>query len=214
MRRMSMTEDKDKLGIEPEVKEDHLNDESGSTEVNQDPTMNQDEETIQETEQVDEVIDMKGIFTKKKEMMTTIKKLENENSTLKDRLARLSAEYENFRKRTQKEKEGIYSDSIVEVVKEILPAIDNLEASLKVEAQDVESIRQGVSMTLNQFSDAFTKLKVSVIDTDMAFDPNYHDAVMHEDNPEFKEKEITQVFLKGYQREDKIIRYSVVKVAN
>lgn len=211
MRRMSMTEDKDKVKNESEVenKDENLNEEA-SNHV-EDENMSNEKEEVGE---VEEVIDLKGLFKNKKEMASTIKKVENENAALKERLARLSAEYENFRKRTQKEKEGIYTDSIVDVVKEILPAIDNLEASLKVEAQDVDSVKKGVAMTLNQFSDAFEKLKISVIDTDMPFDPNFHDAVMHEDNPEYKEKEITQVFLKGYKREDKIIRYSVVKVVN
>jgi molecular chaperone GrpE len=215
---MSMTEDKDKIKNDPEAKDSHLNDDKAEevrSEVEgEESTINEDEKNVKENDGTDEVIDMKGLFKNKKEMVTTIKKLENENEALRERLARISAEYDNFRKRTQKEKEGIYSDSIVEVVKEILPAIDNLEASLKVEASDVESVKKGVSMTLSQFSDAFSKLKVAEIDTDMAFDPNFHDAVMHVDDPAFNEKEITQVFLKGYQREDKIIRYSVVKVAN
>ncbi len=213
-----MTEDKDKLKKDPEVIDDLLKEEKTeeipSTIEGENSTIQQDEDTINEKEQVEEVIDMKSILTKKKEMLENIKRLENENSALKERLTRLSAEYENFRKRTQKEKEGIYCDSIVEVVKELLPAIDNLEASLKVDAQDLDSIRKGVSMTLNQFSDAFKKLKVSEIDTDIPFDPNFHDAVMHVEDPAYQEKEIVQVFLKGYQREDKIIRYSVVKVAN
>ena len=157
---------------------------------------------------------MKELFRKKKEMLDSIKKLENENQALKDRLARISAEYDNYRKRTQKEKEGIYSDSIVEVVKEMLPVLDNLEASLQVEAKDVESIRKGVTMTRTQFKDALEKLSVKEIDTEMPFDPNFHDAVMHVDDPALGEKEIVQVFLKGYQRDEKIIRYSVVKVAN
>ncbi len=213
-----MTEDKDKNQKEPKVIDDLLteekNEEVSSDVETENSTVEKEESTAEEKEQVEEVIDMKSIFKKKKEMLENVKKLENENTALKDRLTRISAEYENFRRRTQKEKEGIYSDSIVDVVKELLPAIDNLEASLAVEAQDMESIRKGVSMTLTQFTEAFNKLKVSIIDTDIAFDPNFHDAVMHVDDPEFKEKEIVQVFLKGYQREDKIIRYSVVKVAN
>ena len=213
-----MTEDKDKNQKEPKVIDDLLteekNEEVSSDVETENSTVEKEESAAEEKEQVEEVIDMKSIFKKKKEMLENVKKLENENTALKDRLTRISAEYENFRRRTQKEKEGIYSDSIVDVVKELLPAIDNLEASLAVEAQDMESIRKGVSMTLTQFTEAFNKLKVSIIDTDIAFDPNFHDAVMHVDDPEFKEKEIVQVFLKGYQREDKIIRYSVVKVAN
>ena len=168
-----MTEDKDKLKNDAEVKDNHLNDDKaeevkekvkseiegedvkseveGEESTIDESTINADENTDKENGGTDGVIDMKGLFKNKKEMVTTIKKLENENEALRGRLARISAEYDNFRKRTQKEKEGIYSDSIVEVVKELLPAIDNLEASLKVEATDVESVKKGVSMTLSQF---------------------------------------------------------------
>lgn len=180
----------------------------------------EDEENIAESseepteEKVENTVDMKDLFRKKKEMLESIKKLENENSALKDRLARISAEYDNYRKRTQKEKEALYSDSIVDVVKELLPVLDNLELSLKVEAQDVESLKKGVSMTLTQFKDSLQKLKVTEVSTDTPFDPNLHEAVMHVEDSNYGEKEIVDVFLKGYQREEKIIRYSVVKVAN
>lgn len=207
-----MTEDKNK---NPE----DLKTEELLTEENPVETV-EDEENIAESseepieEKVENTVDMKDLFRKKKEMLESIKKLENENSALKDRLARISAEYDNYRKRTQKEKEALYSDSIVDVVKELLPVLDNLELSLKVEAQDVESLKKGVSMTLTQFKDSLQKLKVTEVSTDTPFDPNLHEAVMHVEDSNYGEKEIVDVFLKGYQREEKIIRYSVVKVAN
>lgn len=210
-----MTEDKNK-NPEDLKNEDILNEEDPvevlDEEVEEIIEEKSDDEPAEE--QAKNTVDLKDLFRKKKEMLESIKKLENENSALKDRLARISAEYENYRKRTQKEKEGIYSDSIVDVVKEILPVLDNLELSLKVEAQDVESLKKGVSMTLTQFQDSLQKLKVTEISTDIPFDPNLHEAVMHVEDPNYTEKEIVDVFLKGYQREDKIIRYSVVKVAN
>lgn len=207
-----MTEDKN---MNPE----DLQAEDVVTEENPVETLEEEAHVVESsegrTEEKDEnTVDMKELFRKKKEMLETIKKLENENRALKDRLARISAEYENYRKRTQKEKEEIYADSIVEVVKELLPVLDNLEMSLKVEAQDVEALKKGISMTLTQFQDSLQKLKVSVISTDTPFDPNFHEAVMHVEDPNYSEKEIVEVFLKGYKREDKIIRYSVVKVAN
>lgn len=207
-----MTEDKN---MNPE----DLKAEDVVTEENPVETLEEEAHVVESsegrTEEKDEnTVDMKELFRKKKEMLETIKKLENENRALKDRLARISAEYENYRKRTQKEKEEIYADSIVEVVKELLPVLDNLEMSLKVEAQDVEALKKGISMTLTQFQDSLQKLKVSVISTDTPFDPNFHEAVMHVEDPNYSEKEIVEVFLKGYKREDKIIRYSVVKVAN
>lgn len=210
-----MTEDKNK-NPEDLKNEDILNEEDPVEVLDEEVEEIIEEKSDHEPaeEQAKNTVDLKDLFRKKKEMLESIKKLENENSALKDRLARISAEYENYRKRTQKEKEGIYSDSIVDVVKEILPVLDNLELSLKVEAQDVESLKKGVSMTLTQFQDSLQKLKVTEISTDIPFDPNLHEAVMHVEDPNYTEKEIVDVFLKGYQREDKIIRYSVVKVAN
>lgn len=210
-----MTEDKNK-NPEDLKNEDILNEEDPVEVLDEEVEEIIEEKSDNEPaeEQAKNTVDLKDLFRKKKEMLESIKKLENENSALKDRLARISAEYENYRKRTQKEKEGIYSDSIVDVVKEILPVLDNLELSLKVEAQDVESLKKGVSMTLTQFQDSLQKLKVTEISTDIPFDPNLHEAVMHVEDPNYTEKEIVDVFLKGYQREDKIIRYSVVKVAN
>lgn len=207
-----MTEDKN---MNPE----DLKTEEAATEENPVETLEEETNEVESSEEhteekVENSVDMKELFRKKKEMLESIKKLENENSALKDRLARISAEYDNYRKRTQKEKEGIYADSIVDVVKELLPVLDNLEMSLKVEAQDVEALKKGVSMTLAQFHDSLQKLKVTEISTETPFDPNLHEAVMHVEDPSYTEKEIVDVFLKGYQREEKIIRYSVVKVAN
>jgi len=214
-----MTEDKNKnlddaLKKEEEQQEPVISDAEKSEEVFEGDSAEAETGEVRNEDQAENTIDMKELFRKKKELLDTSKKLENENQALKDRLARISAEYDNYRKRTQKEKEGIYSDSIVEVVKELLPVLDNLEASLQVEAKDVESIRKGVTMTRTQFKDALEKLSVKEIDTEIPFDPNFHDAVMHVDDPALGEKEIVQVFLKGYQRDEKIIRYSVVKVAN
>lgn len=213
-----MTEDKNR-NLDDVVKAEEMRQDPASEETeNKEEVFVEDSEAADAAEEKNEdqesTIDMKDLFRKKKEMLDSIKKLENENAALKDRLARISAEYENYRKRTQKEKEGLYTDSIADVVKELLPVLDNLETSLQVEAKDVDSLRKGVAMTLTQFNDALQKLNVEEIDTTIPFDPNFHDAVMHVDDPALGEKEIVQVFLKGYQRNEKIIRYSVVKVAN
>lgn len=142
------------------------------------------------------------------------KKIENEINTLKDRLLRLNAEYENYRKRTTKEKEGIYTSSIVDVVKEILPIMDTLEKSMEIETENIDDFKKGVTLTINKFKESLDNLGVEEIDTSKKFDPNFHDAVMHEKNDEYGEKEIVEVFIKGYKKDDKVIRYSVVKVVN
>ena len=141
------------------------------------------------------------------------KKLTNELETLKDRLLRVSAEYENYRKRTTKEKEGIYTDACIDVLKEIVPNLDNLERALEANG-NIEDMKKGVEMTLKGFRTALEKLGVEEIETKDGFDPNFHQAVMHVQDENLDENSVAEVFMKGYKRGDKVIRHSVVKVAN
>lgn len=140
-------------------------------------------------------------------------RLQNEMDTLKDRLMRITAEYDNFRKRTSKEKEGIYTDACEDVLKNIFPVIDNLERAAVTEG-DLEDIRKGIEMTLRQFKDALSKLEVEEISIDGGFDPNFHNAVMHVEDDKYDENQVVEVFQKGYKRANKVLRYSMVKVAN
>lgn len=137
----------------------------------------------------------------------------NELEALKERLLRTTAEYDNFRKRTAKEKEGIYTDACIDVLKNILPVADNLERALAADGS-LEDMKKGVEMTLRQFKDSLEKLGVTEIPTDGEFDPNLHDAMMHVEDENYGKNVITEVFQKGYKRGDKVIRYSMVKVAN
>jgi molecular chaperone GrpE len=141
------------------------------------------------------------------------KKLKNEFEALKDRLARTVAEYDNFRKRTAKEKENIYTDACGDVLKEILPVLDNLERAISADGS-ADDLKKGVKMTMNIFNDAFKKLGVEEIPTDGEFDPHLHNAVMHIEDENYDKNCIAEVFQKGYRRGDKVIRYSMVKVAN
>ena len=141
------------------------------------------------------------------------KKLNNEVEALKERLLRLTAEYDNYRKRTAKEKEGIYTDACTDVLKEMIPVLDNLERAVSVEGS-VEDIKKGIEMTIKGFKTSFDKLGVEEIDATGEFDPNYHQAVMHIEDENFGANSIAEVFQKGYKRGDKVIRYTVVKVAN
>ena len=146
-----------------------------------------------------------------KELSDRVSVLEAEIAERDDRYMRLLAEYDNFRKRTAKEKEGIYSDAYGECIAAILPVIDNLERALQFSEGD--KVVEGVRMTMNQFSDILNKLGIEVIETEI-FDPTYHNAVMHEENDELGEGVITDVFQKGYKKGDRVIRYAMVKVAN
>lgn len=140
-------------------------------------------------------------------------RLTNENETIKDRLLRLTAEYENYRKRSQKEKEGIYTDACEDILKNMLPVLDNLERAAAV-GGNVEDIKKGIEMVIRQFKDSLDKLNVEEISTKEGFDPNLHNAVMHVEDKNFGEKEIVEVFQKGYIRGNKVLRHSMVKVAN
>lgn len=148
------------------------------------------------------------------------KKLSEENSkvnseleALKDRLIRTTSEYDNFRKRSAKEKEGIYTDACEDVLKDILPVFDNLERAISVEGS-IEDLKKGIEMTIRQFGNALEKLNVEEISTEGEFDPHLHNAVMHIDDEQYGVNSIVEVFQKGYKKGEKVLRYSMVKVAN
>ncbi|WP_297634638.1 nucleotide exchange factor GrpE [uncultured Clostridium sp.] len=172
----------------------------------------EDEEVENTEEQIEEETTEDEISLVKK-YKDENKKLANENEALKERLLRITAEYDNYRKRTAKEKEGIYADAYVDVLKEIVPNIDNIERAISSEG-DLEALKQGVEMTLKGFKNSFEKLGVSEIDTENGFDPNYHNAIMHVEDPELGANVVAEVFMKGYKKGDKVIRHSMVKTAN
>lgn len=131
----------------------------------------------------------------------------------KDKYLRMLAEYDNYRKRTQKEREGVYADAVADTVKELLPIIDNLERASAV--GDPSKIAEGLALTLKQTEAAFAKLKIEeTAKAGETFDPNLHNAVMHVDDEAYGESEIVEVLQRGYRRGDKTIRDAMVKVAN
>ena len=152
-------------------------------------------------------------FGKKKED-ERVAELESEKAALNDKFLRLAAEYENFRRRSQKEKEALYGDIKADTVTKFLPVYDNLERALKQGTED-EAYRRGVEMIMNQFCSTLEKLGVTPIEClGEKFDPALHNAVMHVDDGEKGENEIVEVFQKGFQLGDKVIRFAMVKVAN
>ena len=131
-----------------------------------------------------------------------------------DKYLRLAAEYDNYRKRTAKEKESAWSEAKAQTVAAFLPVYDNLERALKQETAD-EAYKKGVEMTMKGLQDALTGLGVEVIPAlGETFDPNRHNAVMHADDPEAGENTIVEVFQQGFMCGEKVIRFSMVKVAN
>lgn len=189
-----------------------------SPEDNDETVKNEDEDKCEKAEcEEDSKDDFEALaksFEKKvDELKEENSKLKNENDTLKDRLARNVAEYDNYRKRTAKEKEGIYTDACEDILKAILPVLDNLERAISVEG-NVDDLKKGVEMTMKQFSGALEKLSVEEINAEGEFDPHFHNAVMHIDDDSYGKNQIVEVFQKGYKRGEKILRYSMVKVAN
>ena len=131
-----------------------------------------------------------------------------------DSYLRLAADYDNFRKRTIKEKEQSYGNGKADAVEKLLPVYDNLERALNQPTEDT-AYKKGVEMTMNQLVSIFTALGVEIFgQTGDTFDPNIHNAVMHTEEEGVEENTITQVFQKGFKLGDKIVRFAMVQVAN
>ena len=132
----------------------------------------------------------------------------------KDKYLRLLAEYDNFRRRSQKEKEGIYTDVRFETLKRFLPVFDSLTRALTTTPED-DPARKGLEMIMTQFENALSQLGVSQIEAvGKPFDANLHNAVMHVEDESVGENVIVEEFERGFKIGDKVLRYSVVKVAN
>ena len=144
-----------------------------------------------------------------------LKKAQEELAAEKEKYLRMLAEYDNFRKRSQKERESTYSDVRADTVTKFLPVYDNLERALKQETAD-EAYRRGVEMTMTQFKEIIEKLGVCEIEAGAGtkFNPEIHNAVMHVEDENFGEGIIAEEFQKGFRLGDKVIRCSIVKVAN
>ena len=155
----------------------------------------------------------KKLESKISELEAKLEEADKAAAEQNDKYMRLAAEYDNFRKRSAKEKEGIYSDAYADALKSILPIIDNLERAVGVEGAD--AVAKGLEMTLKGASEALEKMGVEAFGAEGdEFDPNMHNAMMMVDDENHKEGEIVTVFQKGYKKGDKIIRYAMVTVAN
>ena len=132
----------------------------------------------------------------------------------RDAHLRVAAEFDNFRKRTLKEKEQSYGNGKADAVEKLLPVYDNLERALNQPTED-EAYKKGVEMTMTQLVGIFSSLGVEIYgNVGENFDPNFHNAVMHTEDENFGENTICQVFQKGFKMGEKIIRFAMVQVAN
>ena len=142
-----------------------------------------------------------------------IEKVKEELEEMKRKYLVMLAEYDNFRKRAQKEREGAYGDAYADAITTLLPVFDNIERANTFAGTD--GIAEGLNMIINQFKGALTSLGIeSFGEVGETFDPNFHNAIMQTEDESLDENVIAEVFQKGYKRGEKIIRFAMVKVAN
>lgn len=169
-----------------------------------------DKEKVTPTEEQAETQEVSELDALKAELEA----LKAEKDELYDRYLHTLAEYDNYRKRSIREKDAIYGDATAESVKKLLPVLDSFERALNYECKD-EEFKKGIALIQNTLKEVFDGMGVKEIpDIDQQFDPNLHEAVMHLDNPEYGENVITDCYRKGYTLNDKVIRHSMVVVAN
>ena len=153
-------------------------------------------------------------FTVTKEQMEKMEGLAKLVADVNDKYLRLAAEYDNYRKRTAKEKESIYGDAKADTIKPLLAVYDNLERGI-AQYDEADVHRQGLELILRQFREALTKLGVTEIEAKgQPFDPEKHNAVMHVEDEKAGENTVVEVFQKGFMLGDKVLRFAMVKVAN
>lgn len=170
------------------------------------------EEVVEETEETEEV-EKKGIFKRKPKKDKKDEKIEE----LTDKLTRQMAEFDNYRKRTEKEKSGMYEIGAKDVIEKILPVIDNFERGLAAvpEEQKEDSFVTGMEMIYKQIMTTLDGIGVKPIEAvGQEFNPDLHNAVMHVEDEEVGENIITEEFQKGYMYRESVVRHSMVKVAN
>lgn len=167
------------------------------------------EETAEETE---ETIEVEETEEEPKES------LEEKLKQSEDKYLRLYAEFDNYKKRTAKEKDARYADALIDTAAEFLPILDNLDRALETEvtSEDAKAVKDGVEMIKKQMSDILTKLKITEIKAvGEEFNPNLHNAVMHTEDENITENTVVEEFLKGYIYDgERVVRHSMVKVAN
>lgn len=147
-------------------------------------------------------------------LLAELEALKDQAAQQEDKYLRLAAEYDNYRRRTTKEKESIWNDAKADAASAFLPVYDNLERALKQETAD-EAYKKGVEMTMTQLRSVLEKLGITEIPAlGQPFDPTLHNAVMHVEDESLGENTVAEVFQAGFKLGDKVIRFSMVKVAN
>ena len=172
-----------------------------------------EEEIAENREDMDIDIEMSSSDqTDEENTSDKISELEEKLSSANDKYLRLCAEYDNYRKRTSREKTECYGDATVKCIQDILPVLDNFERAIEAECAD-EGFKNGMTMIYNQFGEALKKIGVTEMEAlGQEFDPNIHNAIKQEESEEYGENTVCQVFQKGYMLGDRVVRHAVVAV--
>ena len=174
----------------------------------------QKEIPVEETPLEQEVAEETAETAEAVEAAPEVNPWEEKYNAERDAHLRIAAEFDNFRKRTIKEKEASYGNGKADAVAKMLPVYDNLERALQQETADA-AFKKGVEMTMTELVKIFTNLGVEIFgNVGDQFDPNLHNAVMHTENPDLGENTISMVFQKGFKIGDKVVRFAMVQVAN
>ena len=154
-------------------------------------------------------------YTLTREQMEAAELAAKQLESVKDQFVRLTAEYDNYRKRTAKEKDSLYQDAKADTIREFLAVYDNLERAVSTEGDEGSPHKKGLEMIFHQYQEILKKLGVTEIEAQGApFDPEKHNAVMHIDDESLGESVVSQVFQAGFTLGDKVIRHAIVQVAN
>ena len=181
------------------------------------PEAEKKEEQAAEEEKTDKKSKKKKekTYTLTREQMEAAELAAKQLESVKDQFVRLTAEYDNYRKRTTKEKDNIYQDAKADTIKEFLAVYDNLERAMATEGDEDSPHKKGLEMIFHQYQEILKKLGVTEIKAQGApFDPEKHNAVMHIDDESLGENVVAQVFQAGFMLGDKVIRHAIVQVAN
>ncbi len=191
---------------------EELNNEQTEIEKNKETVESGEELETINTETVEETVEGAERISEEQQQ---INKLTEEKAELVDKLQRQIAEFENFRKRTIKEKASMYDDGVVNSIEKLLPVIDNFDRAMMTETNKEENFYVGIEMIYKQFGELFASIGVETIKTvGETFDANLHYAVQNEENPDFGENTVSLEMQKGYKYKEKVIRPAMVKVAN
>lgn len=166
-------------------------------------------------EETAEAPEAQEVFTLTREQMEKMESLAGALAAEQDKYLRLAAEYDNYRKRTAKEKENLYADAKIDTVKALLGVYDNLERGIAQYGDEESPHRKGLEMVMNQFKESLAKLGVARMEAEgQPFDPEKHNAVMHIEDESYGENTVAEVLQQGFTLGDKVLRFAIVKVAN